>query len=376
MHSINLESFNFGRLGRGRKNPKNMAYEEGFNVENDLPNFLESVLDKVEYIFQSDVDLEVAESYAEVLDQSIRLIRSISECADVETQDKITLNRLATVFTDVLSLLNNRNAIRSPALVNKNETTVSTEANGCPGRPRFVIRAEMLEELRELGFSWNKIGEMLGVSRWTIHRRVAEYGLENMTGFHNFPNEELDEKVKEFILNHGCTIGQGYVGGYLRSIGLRVQRRRIRESMARIDPHNTALRWGIAISRRKYQVPWPNSLWHLDGHHALIRWKMVIHGCVDGYSRRIMFLRCSANNLAETVLELFLDGNLWPSRIRVDKGVENVLVCDAMIQARGEGRGSFIDSQPAHRTIVEGCFPMCMPSLLLHLLCYGIYQYP
>ena len=63
---------------------------------------------------------------------------------------------------------------------------------------------------------------------------MAEYGLENMTGFHNLPDEELDEKVKEFISNHGCTLGQGYVGGYLRSIGLRVQRRRIRESMARL----------------------------------------------------------------------------------------------------------------------------------------------
>ena len=198
------------------------------------------------------------------------------------TQDKINLNTLATVFTDVLSLLNNRNAARSSAMVYENKTTVATEASGCPGRPRFVIRAEMLEELRELGFSWNKIGEMLGVSRWTIRRRVAEYGLENMTGFHNLPDEELDEKVKEFISNHGCTLGQGYVGGYLRSIGLRVQRRRIRESMARIDPHNTALRWGIAISRRKYHVPLPNSLWHLDGHHALSRWKMVIHGCIDG----------------------------------------------------------------------------------------------
>lgn len=128
--------------------------------------------------------------------------------------------------------------------------------------------------------------------------------------------------------------------------------------MARVDPHNTALRWGIVISRRQYQVPWPNSLWHLDGHHSLIRWKMVIHGCMDGYSRRIMFLRCSANNLAETVLELFLDavkmdGNLWPSRIRVDKGVENVLVCDAMIQARGEGRGSFIAGPSTHNQRIE-----------------------
>lgn len=50
-----------------------------------------------------------------------------------------------------------------------------------------------------------------------------------------------------------------------------------------------------------------------------------------------MFLRCSANNKAETVLELFLnavrnDGDLWPSRIRVDYGVDNVLVCDAIVE--------------------------------------------
>ena len=32
----------------------------------------------------------------------------------------------------------------------------------------------------------------------------------------------------------------------------------------------------------------------------------------------------------------------WPSRIRVDYGVENTAVCDAMVAVRGEGRGSFI----------------------------------
>ena len=63
---------------------------------------------------------------------------------------------------------------------------------------------------------------------------------------------------------------------------------------------------------------------------------------IDGFSRRIIFLQCSSNNLSNTVLSLFLDaietdGGLWPSRIRVDKGVENVLVCDAMVEARGEG---------------------------------------
>ena len=124
----------------------------------------------------------------------------------------------------------------------------------------------MLEELRELGFSWTKIGQMIGVSRWTIQRRVVEYGLDNMTGFHYLSNEKLDGVVSEFISSHGNTLGQNYVAGHLKSIGLRIQRQRIRERIGRVDPQNTVLRWGVVVSRRKYEVPWPNSLWHLDGH--------------------------------------------------------------------------------------------------------------
>ncbi|KAJ7228286.1 hypothetical protein GGX14DRAFT_296526, partial [Mycena pura] len=40
---------------------------------------------------------------------------------------------------------------------------------------------------------------------------------------------------------------------------------------------------------------------------GLIRWGIVIHGFIDGYSRLITGLRASNNNRAETVLELFLD---------------------------------------------------------------------
>ncbi|CAH3157625.1 unnamed protein product, partial [Porites evermanni] len=49
------------------------------------------------------------------------------------------------------------------------------------------------------------------------------------------------------------------------------------------------------------------------------------------YTRIAQMFGCNSNNLAETVLDLFLgavkrDGKRWPSRIRVDRGVENVLV--------------------------------------------------
>ena len=169
--------------------------------------------------------------------------------------------------------------------------------------------------------------------------------MQSTANFSLLPVTELDELVLEYMGRPGLTTGRTYLGGYLKLLGLRIQRRRIRECVARVEPANTALRWGIVVSRRQYSVPWPNSLWHLDGQHSLIRWGLVIHGCINGYSRRIVFLRCSNDNLSQTVLELFLkaieNDGLWPSRIHVDYGVENVLVCDAMVEARGEGRGSF-----------------------------------
>lgn len=42
-----------------------------------------------------------------------------------------------------------------------------------------------------------------------------------------------------------------------------------------------------------------------DGHHKLVRWRLVIHGGIDGYSRLVVFLHCSDNNMATTVLERF-----------------------------------------------------------------------
>ncbi len=70
-------------------------------------------------------------------------------------------------------------------------------------------------------------------------------------------------------------------------------------------------------------MPSANSLWHIDGHHKLIRWRFVIHGGVDGYSRLMVYLRCSMNNKSATVMTEFSDATRKygvPSKVRSDKG--------------------------------------------------------
>ena len=100
----------------------------------------------------------------------------------------------------------------------------------------------------------------------------------------------------------------------------------------------------------------PNSLWHVDGHHKLVRWHIVIHGGIDGFSRVVTYLQAANNNRAETALSAFLRGVEeygLPSRVRSDHGGENVDIAQYMLINRGTGRCSIILGRSVHNQRIE-----------------------
>ena len=222
------------------------------------------------------------------------------------------------------------------------------------GRPRVKVDEQQLEFLVESNFRIIDIATIFDCSRRRVERRIKDLGLDRYTSISEY---DLDNLVRNIVVLHS-QCGEKSVLSRLRSEGVRVQRQKIRDSLHRVDPEGVMNRLRCALHRRQYTVRSPNSLWHLDGYHKLIRWKLVIHGAIDGFSRLIVYLKVSNNNRANTVLSAFTEAVReygLPSRIRVDRGGENIRVSEYMLHhpERGPGRGSVIAGRSIHNQRIE-----------------------
>ena len=99
---------------------------------------------------------------------------------------------------------------------------------------------------------------------------MTEYGISVRSLYTELSDGTLDSIVQHLKLSYP-SLGYRMLDGLLRQRGIRIKQHRLRESLQRVDPNGVVVRWADTIERRRYRVPGPLSLWHVDGNHKLIR---------------------------------------------------------------------------------------------------------
>ena len=219
------------------------------------------------------------------------------------------------------------------------------------------------------------MADILKISRSTLYRRLQEEGLSRDATYSDMSDADIDRVMKEVKEIHPND-GERMIIGHLAQRGIILQRARVRASIHRIDPINTAVRRSVALRRRVYHVDGPNCVWHIDGHHKLIRWRFVTHAGIDGFSRIITYIKCSNNNRSETVQSAFCRATQLyglPEKVRTDLGGENVQVWRYMIEQH-RSTSAVITGSSTHNQRIERLWRdvhRCVTSLfhrLFHML--------
>jgi hypothetical protein len=114
----------------------------------------------------------------------------------------------------------------------------------------------------------------------------------------------------------------------LQEYKLNVKRDTVLELMWLIDPEGVQRRKAKRLLRRQYCSPGPNYLWHIDGYDKLKPFGFPIHGAIDGFSRRILWLRVGVTNndplvIAGYYLKCLQQHKCAPRILRCDLGTEN-----------------------------------------------------
>ena len=92
-------------------------------------------------------------------------------------------------------------------------------------------------------------------------------------------------------------------------------RETVRQLLKIVDPEGVERCLRHRLKRRQYKVKGPNYIWHTDGYDKLKPFGFCIHGALDGYSRRVLWLEVGPSNNDPRIV-----GQYYLSYIRQIKG--------------------------------------------------------
>ena len=188
------------------------------------------------------------------------------------------------------------------------------------------------------GFEYNVILQFLSkyhgvtLSLRTLSHRLKEYGLTRRHAPGEIDEARVAHLIRQELNGDGCLLGYRAMWRLLkRKYQVKVSRRVVRRLLRVIDPDGSNERRSHRLKRREYSNPGPNFCWHADGYDKLKPYGFPIHGCIDGYSRRVLWLAVGkSNNDPKIISKYFLQcvehNQGYLTMVRTDRGTENTLM--------------------------------------------------
>ena len=144
------------------------------------------------------------------------------------------------------------------------------------------------------------------ISERTLHRRQREYGLNRRTP--NYDMNEIEEEVRKLLGGPECLVGYRHIWHTIQRRGIQVPCSVVRELIQYLDPEGCELRRAHRLRRRVYHNAGPNAVWHADGYDKLKPYGFSIHGCIDGWSRKLLWLVVTrSNNYPDNIASYYLE---------------------------------------------------------------------
>lgn len=137
--------------------------------------------------------------------------------------------------------------------------------------------------------------------------------------------------IEENVRNHNQL--HGYRWMHLKCLrnNMVVTQEVVRELLQIIDPEGVDFRTRRRLRRRQYHNKGPNYLWHTDCYDKLKPFGICISGCIDGFSRRIMWLKAGSNSNDPKIIAGYYQKTIkeiggCPRTLRADLGTENAII--------------------------------------------------
>ena len=122
-----------------------------------------------------------------------------------------------------------------------------------------------------------------------LHKILTARGLRRRGRSINM--QDIMAEIMDEIRSNGSDKGYRAMHKDLTRKGFAVDKDSVRLALKELDPERVALRSKHKLRRRKYYAKGPNVIWHLDGNDKLKQSGFSIHGCIDGFSMKMLWLK-------------------------------------------------------------------------------------